>query len=343
MSEAVTGQPAAPTTGGEAASAPTSEAQAPVTTTETSAAPEGHEGVLNSIEATPQVDGAPETASAEASEAPEASGDEASDAGDEAAPEAPQTFTVKVDGQDVEVSVDDLVQNYSLKAAAYKRFEEAAAMRKDAATVLEALKNPTQVPELLASMGIDFHKVAEDYLYNYIQEQNLPPEEKMRRQLEKERSEFEAQREQYEAQQREQQLAAESERIRAEFEQNFTNALQGVGVPVTPQTIARLAAAHEALIQAGQMPTPAMTGALAQQLKAEYDNELQSLVGALGPAELAKYLGDDGVKKVREHNIAQVTQAAPAKEEVSKTEPLQVPETKPLDLDELRAKLKSRF
>ena len=54
--------------------------------------------------------------------------------------EAPSTFTVKVDGKDVEVTLQDLMRSYSGDAYIQKGMREAAEAKKEAARVFEALQ-----------------------------------------------------------------------------------------------------------------------------------------------------------------------------------------------------------
>ncbi len=49
------------------------------------------------------------------------------------APPEPRRFKVKVDGQELEVSEEDLVRDYQLKATSNKRFEETAKSKREAA------------------------------------------------------------------------------------------------------------------------------------------------------------------------------------------------------------------
>lgn len=50
----------------------------------------------------------------------------------EAKPESSETFTVKIDGEEKQVSRDELIAHYQKEAASQKRFEEAANLRREA-------------------------------------------------------------------------------------------------------------------------------------------------------------------------------------------------------------------
>ena len=63
---------------------------------------------------------------------------------EDARSEEPQRYTVKVDGQETEVSLEDLKQGYSGQKYVQKGMQETADMKKEVATVYEALKQERQ-------------------------------------------------------------------------------------------------------------------------------------------------------------------------------------------------------
>jgi len=65
--------------------------------------------------------------------------DEDEDAEDDAGQSAPETYTVKVDGEEVQVSLEDLKRGYSGQQYVQKGMQEAAAKRKEAEQVYSAL------------------------------------------------------------------------------------------------------------------------------------------------------------------------------------------------------------
>lgn len=103
-------------------------------------------------------DNAPEAEAAAEDEAPELDArpeetaeDQADDATDEAADEddgveepQTQTFTVKVDGQEVAVTLDDLKRAYAGQGYIQKRMQEVAAVRKEAEQTYHALNAERQ-------------------------------------------------------------------------------------------------------------------------------------------------------------------------------------------------------
>ena len=72
---------------------------------------------------------------------------------DDAGPEEPKLITVRVDGEDVQVTLDDLKQGYSGQAYVQKGMAEAAKLRKEAeARTLELQQQQEQVSSVLKNL-----------------------------------------------------------------------------------------------------------------------------------------------------------------------------------------------
>lgn len=77
-------------------------------------------------------------------EEPEAEDDEDEESEEADAPETPATYSVKVDGKEVEVTLDELKRSYSGNAYIQKGMQEAAAVRKEAESLYMTLQNERQ-------------------------------------------------------------------------------------------------------------------------------------------------------------------------------------------------------
>lgn len=83
---------------------------------------------------------APEVSEAAQGDADDGSPDTDDDGTEDADPQAPQTFAVKVDGKDVEVTLDDLKRSYSGQGYIQKGMQEAADARKQAQAMIANLQ-----------------------------------------------------------------------------------------------------------------------------------------------------------------------------------------------------------
>lgn len=77
-------------------------------------------------------------------EEPEAEDSEDEEDEETDVPEAPATYSVKVDGKEVEVTLDELKRSYSGNAYIQKGMQEAAAVRKEAESLYQTLQNERQ-------------------------------------------------------------------------------------------------------------------------------------------------------------------------------------------------------
>jgi hypothetical protein len=99
------------------------------------------EEATEEVEATAE----PETEEVEEEEEVEASDSDDEDLIEEPSREEPLMYSVKVDGQNAEVTLEDLKQGYSGQKYVQKGMQETADMKKEVATVYDALKNERQV------------------------------------------------------------------------------------------------------------------------------------------------------------------------------------------------------
>ncbi|TGM95037.1 hypothetical protein EHR02_00090 [Leptospira levettii] len=83
---------------------------------------------------------------------------------------------VKINGEEKEIPVEELVKSYQKGIGADQKFLEASRMRKQAEHALEVIRsNPFEV---LEKMGIDVEELAEERLYRKIQLEQMTPEER---------------------------------------------------------------------------------------------------------------------------------------------------------------------
>jgi len=114
----------------------------------------------------------------------------------ESASSEPRKRRVKIDGEEREVSDDDLVRDYQLKESSYKRMEEASKLAKSVKPflpVIEAIKNGDL--SVLKQLGIPkeaLRKFSEKELLEYIEEQEMTPEQRRARDAEMERDMYKA-------------------------------------------------------------------------------------------------------------------------------------------------------
>lgn len=228
---------------------------------------------------------------------------------------------VKVDGEEVEVGLDDAFRSFERVRASMKRFDEAAAIKKDAETkiaraeareakVRETLSDPTKaLPLVKRILGEDlyYRAIAED-VADRVKYERLPPEQ---------RSQVDRQRKaQTEAERVEAQLAArkaELDRREREFSERegrthvdraraeITAELEHARLPVTQTTIGLLARVKAQAARAGTKLSP-------EEAVAEVRSELRSMMSGLAadPSALRELLGENGADALRQAELARL-------------------------------------
>lgn len=258
----------------------------------------------------------------------ELQGSEGEDSTEEEVSE-PELYTITVDGEQIQVTLDELLKNVQTAKASNKRFQEAALTRKQAeeaqqkaqALREELLRNPLQA---MLKEGVDeksIRKHYEDVLYQMYQYDQLSDEEKAARQKEAEqRREFEKMQEQLKELEQlkkekeeaafQQQVAAEEERIT----QEFLAAFEQHNVPNTPEAVQWMANYMAAALEAGEDVDLGTAAALYKQNSSQ---SLQSFIQSLSEDQLLEYIGEKKLNKLRSNEIQKVKtgkkKAAPSK------------------------------
>lgn len=214
----------------------------------------------------------------------------------------PSTFKVKVDGKEMDVTLDELQRGYSHRSAADQRMKEAAEQRQMAESVLKIFKeNPR---EAFNKLGVDAYKFAESLLSERLEETMLSPEEKEFKRLKKLESDFLAKQKAEEDERKTTQEQAEIAKVTEQLQQDIIGAMQTSGLPKNQYIVSRIAFYMDGAIRAGY--TNVTASDVVPLVKDEYKEQLRSLIADSDESALAEFLGEDGVKKTVKAHIAKV-------------------------------------
>jgi hypothetical protein len=122
----------------------------------------------------------------------------------------PEKIRVKVDGTEEEVDLDTVKRDYQKYRSADKRFQEAANLRKSHEAEAKAIEKAKagDFSELVKVAGADKARAwAENYLLEFLEYQQLSPEQKENRTLKQQLAEREASEKVFKDQQEQAQLA----------------------------------------------------------------------------------------------------------------------------------------
>jgi hypothetical protein len=263
---------------------------------------------------TPAVVEAPVKSTTPAEQVPESSSTEAP---------KPQLVKVKVDGQIVELPLEEVTAGYQKISAANKRLAEAAQERKKIEAELQdvqrmkayMLKNPTKA---LREFGVDQKDLLahyEEVLWEQIQEEKRSPEEKeaikAKREIEALRQEHAALLEklnQEENRKKEEALNKEIEKQTEEYSRQILETLQKVNIPVTDEVVLYMTEKMSAAIDE---QVDLSFEDIAHAYKQDRELEARSLLSKLSIEQLMELLGEDRMKQVRAKDVANLKNPTP--------------------------------
>jgi hypothetical protein len=212
-------------------------------------------------------------------------------------------------GKDRRVKVNSIEQltHYAQKAfGAEKAFEERNTYEQQLQQFKAALKDPKALRDLLAKeAGVDPRKLAEDWVWEQVEQEKLTPEQQKLRQLEQ----WKAEREKQDAEAKQKQAEAEeAERIKAlqdHLAGVYHDALVKADIPpeVAPWFIPRIAKLADQLFEAEVQPDPAQLAELAIR---DFRQEQAAIIGKLDGPALVSMLGEDVVNKIRKFDLARL-------------------------------------
>lgn len=245
--------------------------------------------------------------------------------GESQAEEVP-TYTVKVDGVDTEVTLDEVLKGYQLAQASYKKMEEASKARKDSEKIRQDLQ--TLVGSLRGGKFEDRVQTLAELvggpqafadLYHEIRAQEesyrgMSESERQAHDYKQQLARYQAQEKQREAQEKQTRLSQETARWSQEFPKMFSEALTAEGVRVTPYKIQRMASLAHHYLDKGQQIN---AGALARAIKKESGVSAQ-LGSELSGEDLLAELGEDVVKRIEKAFVSKYKKSNP-KPKVVKT------------------------
>ena len=149
-----------------------------------------------------------------------------------------QLVAVKIDGEESEVTVEELKRVYQMEQSATKRFQEASEMRKAIDEFNMRLeKDPLGA---LKAKGIDVDELAQNYIAEKAEYELMTDEQKRIYDLEQKISSAEKEKQLEEQKASQAAFEAEVKELQAHYEKAIPEALEASGFVVNPFTISRV-------------------------------------------------------------------------------------------------------
>ena len=172
---------------------------------------------------------------------------------------AAEYHTLTIDGEEVELTLDELKAGYGKNRASQKRFQEAAELKRSVLGFVSKLKSADvdTITHLFSKIGVDFDDIAEKRLRAKLEEMDMPPDKRGMREVERERERLRRERAEWDQQRGEVSLEAETEKHLQRYQQEVRSELSAVGLPPNPTIIGKVAAEISSALQAGHDLTTA--------------------------------------------------------------------------------------
>jgi len=256
----------------------------------------------------------------------------------------------KVNGKEVEMTVEEALRKADLYGGAEDKFQEAAKLRKEVESFVDSLKsNPLGT---LKQLGIDVRDHAEQYLTEEVQREMMSPEERELQELRQFKQQQEDGRAQEEMTAKERQQQAQENQARSQAQQFYdhkiTEVLSQSNLPKTPYTVKRVAGLLKTALSKGyELPIETAV----DMVRGEFTNDVSSMAGTADVNQLIKLLGPDIIKRLRKHDLdsikAKRTPATPAdiaETTLSPSKPRQPRETttQGMNMDEWKAHIRKK-
>jgi hypothetical protein len=236
----------------------------------------------------------------------------------ESTPQAtPVREKVKLDGEEVEVTLDELKAGYQRAQVSAKRFQEASAERKKAEELFSKFKEKPW--EVMSELGMNPREVAESFLIEQLkaeqEEAELNDDQKEVRRLKKE---IEAQRAKEEEAKKHEDARKEremTEKLQRGYEQDFVKALEASQLPRNPTTIRRMA---EQMLVAAHNGYEMSAQEAAQIVEEEIRGSSASVLKDLDAEKLVAFLGKDTIEKIRKYELSKLKNPMPVEQKQEK-------------------------
>lgn len=222
---------------------------------------------------------------------------------------APEFFELKVNGKVKKFTKDELLQHASLGLASDERFREGATLKKQAEAVIGKLKDPKNVITALQDPALGLSKeqiknaFEEWYAREYIDPEQLSPEQLKLRDAEEKLRRYEDAEKQREEEKQKAHMESLTEKARQEIVTQIHEALESGKLPKTNFTMKRLAYWIERN-NANKFDAP--TAVLVAQVKRDIDTNLREMVQASDGEVLVQLMGDEVIKKIRKYDLDQL-------------------------------------
>lgn len=237
---------------------------------------------------------------------------------------SPRKLKIVVDGQEQELEESEIIKRAQKATGAEKRFEEAVKIRQQHDALVNALKDPKQLWQILSSpaLGHDIKKIATEYLYeNVVKPDSMSPEERERAKLAQEAEAARAELAEYKNREEQAKYQESVRQNLIALDKEFGEALASSGLPKSPEIVKRAAGYMSIALKNGARITAAEALSV---VKEEMRESVKHFVNGLEGDALEGWLGAEIVEKLRLQSLKKIPGQVPAQTKTPDTTPSSV-------------------
>lgn len=247
-----------------------------------------------------------------------------------------ETFKLKVNGQEKEVTLDwnnkdDIVRRLQMAEAGQSAMQRSAELERSFET---ALQNLSQDPwEVLKELGLDPDELAEQRIQAKIAELQKSPEQLAAEARDKELEDLRQKLRKQEEEREQIEFQRLQEQAEIDLDRQITDALSSTTeLPKSPYVVKRIADAMLMAMENGHEDVSASD--VIPWVEKEINSEMQNLFGAMPDKMLESYLGNKTIDRLRQSRLSKMkTQPVKSIKETGKAEPKTKEEKKKISLN----------
>jgi len=235
--------------------------------------------------------------------------------------QAQQRYKLKVNGKEVEKSIDELIRDAQKGVAADEKFQQAASMAKkySAYEQMEKALASGNVNVLVEKLGHDkFREFAENYLIDYLEYQQLPPDKKEMLEYRRKAEELQSRLDETERGEKERSQTVARQQAIDEIDQEISQVLKASGKKPTPYFVARIAENMLASLQSRDADPRTVAKSAYDRALASIEGDVSEYLGSMSPDEARKVLPKNLLDALRRSDVEAVRSQDPMR---SRTQP----------------------
>ena len=217
-------------------------------------------------------------------------------------PAAPKPQVFEIDGE--KLTAAEIKQLREKAKGADQKFREAAEAKKQVEQFMERFQQDPLSILRDKRLPINQRELAEKMLLASLEEEMLTPEQRKLKEYEAKLQEFETKEQQVKREAEEREAEQHREIKRQEISQMFAKAMEITPLSKDPETAAMAMRDMAMMLRAAkERGIEVSAEELAQHAQTKYQKAMYSLANQLEGEDLIGFLGEDVVKKIRDHDI----------------------------------------